>query len=382
MSSPKLTLDDRRIRAKLHQAVKVAHSAAKKARQHELQRHVRRLKQCAEAERSDLEKELYYLKTLDIHALALRALSTKLVKAKILPKQAQGAEEERFPLLPFALEAKVDPATTETLLSFEHKAHEHICNQVLSSKVLASELTACLASLIPLVTQHKAPKTPVTEPVKSDKEARPVEVAPPEDGYESDDGMGNQENVHMRGDMDTLVASGSDTEDSDDEDTPRKRANTSGEDDEEDAFLPSLHTGFIPATEGDDWSDAEADYADTGGKGPAKSQRKNRRGQRERRAIWEKKYGRHANHLKLREKEPRKAREHRAPDRPTKRPKPMQAPPPRQPRTQDPHPPSSSRVKPAPPPSNAPLHPSWIAKQRAKEAQHAAKPQGTKVVFD
>lgn len=379
MSSPKVTLDDRRIRAKLHQAVKVAHSAAKKARQHELQRHVRRLKQCAEAERSDLEKELYYLKTLDIHALALRALSTKLVKAKILPKQAQGADEERFPLLPFALEAKVDPATTETLLSFEHKAHEHICNQVLSSKVLASELTACLASLIPLVTQQKAPKTPVTEPVKSDKEARQVEVAPPEDGYESDDGMGNQENVHMRGDMDTLVASGSDTEDSDDEDTPRKRANTSEEDDEEDAFLPSLHTGFIP---GDDWSDAEADYADTGGKGPAKSQRKNRRGQRERRAIWEKKYGRHANHLKLREKEPRKAREHRAPDRPTKRPKPMQASPPRQPRTQDPHPPSSSRVKPAPPPSNAPLHPSWIAKQRAKEAQHAAKPQGTKVVFD
>ena len=379
MSSPKVTLDDRRIRAKLHQAVKVAHSSAKKARQHELQRHVRRLKQCAEAERSDLEKELYYLKTLDIHALALRALSTKLVKAKILPKRAQGADEERFPLLPFALEAKVDPATTETLLSFEHKAHEHICNQVLSSKVLASELTACLASLIPLVTQQKALKTPVTEPVKSDKEARPVEVAPPEDGYESDDGMGNQENVHMRGDMDTLVASGSDTEDSDDEDTPRKRANTSEEDDEEDAFLPSLHTGFIP---GDDWSDAEADYADTGGKGPAKSQRKNRRGQRERRAIWEKKYGRHANHLKLREKEPRKAREHRAPDRPTKRPKPMQASPPRQPRTQDPHPPSSSRVKPAPPPSNAPLHPSWIAKQRAKEAQHAAKPQGTKVVFD
>ena len=160
MSAPKVTLDDKRIRAKLHQAVKVAHSSAKKARQHELQRHVRRLKQCAETERSDLEKELHYLKTLDIHALALRALSTKLVKAKILPKQAHGADEERFPLLPFALEAKVDAAATETLLSFEHKAHEHICNQVLSSKVLASELTACLASLIPLVTQQKAPKTP------------------------------------------------------------------------------------------------------------------------------------------------------------------------------------------------------------------------------
>jgi len=209
---------------------------------------VRRLKQCAETERSDLEKELHYLKTLDIHALALRALSTKLVKAKILPKQAHGADEERFPLLPFALEAKVDAAATETLLSFENKAHEHICNQVLSSKVLASELAACIASLIPLVTRHKALKTPVTEPQKRDKEARPVEAAPPGDGYESDDGMGNQENVHMRGDMDTLVASGSDTEASDDEDTPRKRASTSEEDDEQDTFLPSLHPGFIPAT--------------------------------------------------------------------------------------------------------------------------------------
>lgn len=377
-----MTLDDRRIRAKLHQAIKVAKSATKKARQHELQRHVRRLKQCEEAERSDLEKELHYLKTLDIHAIALRALSTKLVKNKILPKQAQEADARRFPFLPFAQEAEVDPAATETLLTYETKTHEHICNQVLSSKVLASELAACLASLIPLVTQPRAPKAPLTWPMKeADNEPREENAAPAVDDYESDDGMGNQQNVHMQGDMDTLVAPGSDTEDSDDDDTPLKRDNAS-EQEEEDTFLPSLHTGFIPAADGDDWSDAEADYADTGGKGPAKSQRKNRRGQRERRAIWEKKYGRHANHLKLREKEPRKAREHRVPDRPTKRPKPMHASPPREPRTRDPDPPSSSRAQPAPTAGNAPLHPSWIAKQRAKEAQHAAKPQGTKVVFD
>lgn len=381
MSSSGVTLDDKRVRAKLHQSIKLAHSATKKARQHELQRHVRRLKQCEETERSDLEKELHYLKTLDIHALALRALSTKLVKTKVLPKLTQGADAERFPFLPFAQEAKVDSAATETLLTYEHKAHEHICNQVLSSKVLASELSACLASLIPLVTQPKTPKTPPMVPLKeTDKEPRAVDAAPAEDDYESDDGLGNQQNMHTQGDMDTLVAPGSDTEDSDDEDTPRKRANASEQ--EEDAFLPSLHTGFIPAAEDDDWSDAEADYADTGGKGPAKSQRKNRRGQRERRAIWEKKYGRHANHLKLREKEPRKAREHRGPDRPTKRPKSLHAPPPREPQTKDPDPPSSSRVQPPPPANNAPLHPSWIAKQRAKEAQHAAKPQGTKVVFD
>ncbi|KAI0822272.1 Bud-site selection protein [Trametes gibbosa] len=61
----------------------------------------------------------------------------------------------------------------------------------------------------------------------------------------------------------------------------------------ESTFLPSLSVGF---TRGDssasDFSDidAEADAAD--------APRKNRRGQRARRMIWEKKYGRNANHVK------------------------------------------------------------------------------------
>ena len=41
--------------------------------------------------------------------------------------------------------------------------------------------------------------------------------------------------------------------------------------------------------------------------------------------------------------------------------------------------------KPSPQPGapvDAPMHPSWAAKQRAKEAQTAAKPQGKKIVFD
>ena len=66
----------------------------------------------------------------------------------------------------------------------------------------------------------------------------------------------------------------------------------------------------MPAEHDDDWSAGEAEFADSGTKGPAKSMRKNRRGQRERRAcvvfqhriltcrIWEKKYGRNANHVK------------------------------------------------------------------------------------
>ncbi|TFK40547.1 Bud-site selection protein [Crucibulum laeve] len=56
-------------------------------------------------------------------------------------------------------------------------------------------------------------------------------------------------------------------------------------------FLPSLAVGFVRGTDDSDFSDSEMKMAD----GDIK---KNRRGQRARRAIWEKKYGRNANHKK------------------------------------------------------------------------------------
>ncbi|KAH9942876.1 Bud-site selection protein [Amylocystis lapponica] len=57
-------------------------------------------------------------------------------------------------------------------------------------------------------------------------------------------------------------------------------------------FLPSLSVGFVRGdSDGSDWSDADADIADGAPK-------KNRRGQRARRAIWEKKFGKNANHVK------------------------------------------------------------------------------------
>jgi len=55
------------------------------------------------------------------------------------------------------------------------------------------------------------------------------------------------------------------------------------------AFLPSLSVGFVRGDSDTDFSDSET-KADDGVK-------KNRRGQRARRAIWEKKFGRHANHV-------------------------------------------------------------------------------------
>lgn len=361
---------------------------------------------------------------------------------------------ERFPLLPFAREARIDAVSLESLEVSHDKTHERVAHQVLSSKVLAAELAACIRALIPLImpasdipasldTAHSNDATPKSDSkahahapeetskheTKAKETARSVSAtlssrprstktrsetgAAAADEYESDDGMGNTDMTWDRANLDAMVASGSDTEsesDSDSQDHARKKrprdSDDDGDDDIEtdhqDAFLPSLNTGFIPAADGDDWSDAEADYADTGGKGPAKSQRKNRRGQRERRAIWEKKYGRHANHLKLREKEPRKATKRTPRDSvrgvesrrdtrithhdPVLIPSHARAKQEQRTRTKDESQPGMQAARAASsahshhvPPA---VHPSWEAKQRAKEAQQTAKPQGTKIVFD
>lgn len=59
-------------------------------------------------------------------------------------------------------------------------------------------------------------------------------------------------------------------------------------------FLPSLAAGF---TVGDGDSDPDDDYDESGTIGTKKAERKNRRGQRARQAIWEKKYGKGAKHV-------------------------------------------------------------------------------------
>ncbi|KAK8861364.1 hypothetical protein IAR55_002183 [Kwoniella newhampshirensis] len=72
-------------------------------------------------------------------------------------------------------------------------------------------------------------------------------------------------------------------------------------------FLPSLATGFTRGDEGD--SDPDDDYDPDGVIGGKTVVRKNRRGQRARQAIWEKKYGKGAKHVvKARQEEQEQAR--------------------------------------------------------------------------
>ncbi|KAL4896127.1 Bud-site selection protein [Aspergillus ambiguus] len=141
-------------------------------------------------------------------------------------------------------------------------------------------------------------------------------------------------------------------------------------------FLPSLAMGGY-------FSGSESEPEDMETEQP---RRKNRMGQQARRALWEKKYGSGANHVKKQKErerrdrssgwDPRRGavdpadgkrgrwgagrgggrRDHDHGDRPAPRP--------------------------TKPQDNKPLHPSWEAAKRAKEQKAAASFQGKKVVFD
>lgn len=212
----------------------------------------------------------------------------------------------------------------------------------------------------------------------------------PESDYEgpvSDEepGTGQQETASQGGDNRDDDSSGSSAlEDS------------GSEGDELEGGLPSLAAGYVDQGvrlsgmgDASDYSDAEADLAADGGA----PMRKNRMGQRARRALWEKKFGKSAKHVQAEKAAASRDRTIRgrgrgrgrggAPtfsgrgkaargeyalagsnanstplgDRPTARPQPER-------KAQD-----------------RPEHPSWVAKQQQKK-QAEAKPLGKKVVFD
>lgn len=139
-------------------------------------------------------------------------------------------------------------------------------------------------------------------------------------------------------------------------------------------FLPTLMSGYISGSD----SDIDADYyKDKNGKkkGPTQpKERKNRMGQQARRALWEKKFGQEANHVKKGEEE--KGREKI--DQRIKQGSGGGG------RKQG----STAEKKGKPTEVEGPLHPSWEAARKAKEQQAKVqeavkgKPMGKKIVFD
>ena len=132
------------------------------------------------------------------------------------------------------------------------------------------------------------------------------------------------------------------------------------------ALLPALSTGYIPASDSD--ADPDEEYNSFA---PLKKIRKNKRGQRARQAIWEKKYGRAARHLNPKPQEKELPRSKKPRERI------------REDKSHDEKTSSMEVVEKVVKKVNDP-HPSWVAKQRLREQQKAMataiKPQ--KILFD
>ncbi|PBK74739.1 Bud-site selection protein [Armillaria solidipes] len=274
-----------KIGGKLHHDLKEAKKAAKKAKTFETQKLVKKLKTLRtknedHSQITECESELDELKGLNHEAVARTALRSKLLKDRIL----SGNEH---------VQAAVSDQLQSNLLGGSTKVQ----SRILSSKVLAVEIANIIESLRAVVLP------PADEDAEPPRKMTKVEV---EDGEEEEEEEEDEAGDEMGWESGTV---GDDEKENDDgwesgsldegdDDTPtnpsakpstnkaQNKSSTGAS-----TFLPSLSVGFIKGNEDSDWSDSDAKAGDI-------EQKKNRRGQRARRAIWEKKYGKNANHKK------------------------------------------------------------------------------------
>ncbi|KAJ7685653.1 BUD22-domain-containing protein [Mycena polygramma] len=292
-----------------HHELKEVRKAAKKARTFETQRVVKKLKGVrkkdpAASEIAILEAELEELKTIDSDAIADTALRTRLLKdrhiADSVPARAAMARE-------------LPPPTTPPIPNTS-KVH----TRLLSARALGAAVTQAVSGL----------RAVLLPPVAAGAVDVDVAMDAEEDGEEEEEEEdGNAGEEEEGGDADAAgwesgsVDGGNDSGEDEDQDedgwesgsvhsdapppakksattkaakatpapakTKTKEAPTSAS-----QFLPSLAVGFVRGGSSD--SDFNEDDDGVEEEGP----KKNRRGQRARRAIWEKKYGRGANHKK------------------------------------------------------------------------------------
>ncbi|KZV70175.1 Bud-site selection protein [Peniophora sp. CONT] len=428
-----------KIAGKLHHGLQEARRAAKTAKTFETQRLVKKLKATKPspdaAEVAALESQLKELKEADHERIGAMAFISKLKKDKVLHRHSD---------FQTAFEAEISRTSTPTTSGLSPQLE----SRLLSSKVLSAEINTVISSLRAIIappadpagaedgkndvgegedesgelaerpskaaklsstltsvppklkssTLHTAAESSSSEEEASEEEGLNAELEEPvaDDGWES--GTVDEENDRMVDDDD-----GSESDSSASPLAPSASAKSKPS---ESLFLPSLAVGYTRGDSDSDFSDSEAKVAD--------SVRKNRRGQRARRAIWEKKYGKGAKHLINGAADDAQQGRDGSRQRPNERQGPRQrdngrAPQPgRPPQTNAGRPPQrdvvprhQQPVQPyhpvphfnGPPPpfrstqkstEEKPLHPSWEAKKRLKEQQSAGirPPTGTRITFD
>ncbi|CAR22614.1 Bud22p [Lachancea thermotolerans CBS 6340] len=173
---------------------------------------------------------------------------------------------------------------------------------------------------------------------------------------------------------------GSDLADSSEDEEPlKKRQKTSRESkntkhDKATAKLPELMTGYFSGGSENELSEDEVAAQQSSNK----PLRKNRRGQRARQKIWEKKFGKNAKHVQKQMEAERSERERKKVEyeqRVVKRAAKTQQ---RESAVDQKRIDAAARAQRV---ENTPIHPSWEAKKLAEEKQKGAKFQGKKIVF-
>lgn len=296
-----------KLEKKLHHDTREVRKAAKKAKTFEMQKILKKMK---DARRKgddnavkDFEAQHIALKQLDSGPIADLALSTKIKKDKLL-SQDPNLQSAMSKPLSSSLIASVVPGSAAGVVQ----------SRLLSSKVLAVDVSRIIEGLRRLLNPaervyHAEVDSAVVSPPRKKKQktqqnegfskVSPADTPEDEprvniedDGWES--GTVSDGDHSVQGDLG--VDEGPDEEDNSTSDcgddsppVPRERPSRGKSKATQSAFLPSLSVGFIRGDSDTDFSDSEEKAADTA--------KKNRRGQRARRAIWEKKFGRHANHV-------------------------------------------------------------------------------------
>ncbi|KAF5389169.1 hypothetical protein D9757_003528 [Collybiopsis confluens] len=377
-----------KVAGKLHHDLKEVRKAAKKAKTFETQKLVKKLKGLrlnSDPNIAECELQLEELKRISHEAVANTALRSKLTKDKVLSDH----ETMQSALSKQLADNLLEPVRGGT-------AAAKIQSRLLSSKILAQEVAAVVEDLRSVVhpfttdsqdgdvsadldeSMPERPKKLKKLNMKDIPEDEDFEMDLGVDGEEDEDDAASPTMMPMNGNLGLLETMRRNQI----MDAPKvsARSGTSQPAASQSTFLPSLSTGFIRGSDSD-WSDNDDQAAEIG-------QRKNRRGQRARRVIWEKKYGKNANHKKkeaaLAEADRGRTRwpsGTRSADRPlnkgiTQKPpggelaahwKPQ--------RVQQPAPVAKQETR--------PLHPSWEAKKRLSEKQNAAilPPAGRKIKF-
>jgi len=301
-----------KLEKKLHHDTREVRKAAKKAKTFEMQKILKKMK---DARRKgddnavkDIEAQHMALKQLDPGPIADSALLTKIKKDKFLSHDPN-------------LQSAMSKSLSSSLISLAvpGSAAGVVQSRLLSSKVLAVEVSRIIEGLRRLLNpaergyQVEADTAEVSPPQKKKQKTQQNEGLPKvppadtasedepranleDDGWESGTVSDSDGDHFVQGDSRVDEESGeedhstSDGGDGDDDlPIPRERSSRGKSKATQSTFLPSLSVGFIRGDSDTDFSDSEEKAADTA--------KKNRRGQRARRAIWEKKFGRHANHV-------------------------------------------------------------------------------------